>query len=89
MGAIIITPICPHMLTNRPIVLPDDVIIRISIMAEHEETFLTLDGQEGVSVNRGATVTIQKSNDTVLFVQSPDKDYFDVLRKKLRWGEGT
>ncbi|HXI13067.1 MAG TPA: NAD(+)/NADH kinase [Thermoanaerobaculia bacterium] len=89
MGAIIITPICPHMLTNRPIVLPDDLTIKISIIAEHKETFLTLDGQEGVSINQGDTVTIQKSSDTILFVQSPDKDYFDVLRKKLRWGEGT
>jgi len=89
MGAIIITPICPHMLTNRPIVLPDDMTIRISIIAEHKETFLTLDGQEGVPIKRGDTVTIQKSSDTVLFVQSPDKDYFDVLRKKLRWGEGS
>jgi len=89
MGAVVITPICPHMLTNRPIVLPDDLTIKIGMMAEHKETFLTLDGQEGVPIDQSHVVTMSKSDQTVLFVQSPDKDYFQVLRKKLRWGEGN
>lgn len=89
MGAVVITPICPHMLTNRPIVLPDDLQIKIGMMAEHKETYLTLDGQEGVPIDESHVVTISKSAEAVLIVQSPDKDYFQILRKKLRWGEGT
>jgi NAD+ kinase len=87
MGAVIITPICPHMLTNRPIVLPDDLEIEISITTTHQEIFLTLDGQEGVPINERDHVTVRKSSETVLLVQSPDKNYFDVLRTKLKWGE--
>ena len=87
MGAIVITPICPHMLTNRPIVLPDDVNIEIGIGTANQEIFLTLDGQEGVPITERDHVLIKKSKDTVLLVQSPDKNYFDVLRTKLKWGE--
>jgi len=89
MGAVVVTPICPHMLTNRPIVLPDDSIIKVGIVTEHKETFLTLDGQEGVPIDERKTITIRKSAHTVQLVQSPEKDYFDVLRTKLRWGEGS
>jgi NAD+ kinase len=87
MGAIIITPICPHMLTNRPIVLPDDLDIEIAIATTHQEIFLTLDGQEGVPITENDRVCVKKSKETVLLVQSPDKNYFDVLRTKLKWGE--
>ena len=87
MGAVIITPICPHMLTNRPIVLPDDLDIEIGIATPNQEIFLTLDGQEGVPITENDRVGIRKSSDTVLLVQSPDKNYFDVLRTKLKWGE--
>src|SRR5215213_855482 len=68
MGAVIITPICPHMLTNRPIVLPDDVSIEISIATPHQEIFLTLDGQEGVPITEADRVIVRKSNETVLLV---------------------
>jgi NAD+ kinase len=87
MGAVVITPICPHMLTNRPLVLPDRFAIEISLVTEQQEVFLTLDGQEGVAVNERETVTVRKSSQTVQLVSSPDKNYFDVLRTKLKWGE--
>lgn len=87
MSAVIITPICPHMLTNRPIVLPDDLQIEISIVTKKQEVFLTLDGQEGLPITDRDRVCVKKSKETVLFVQSPDKNYFDVLRTKLKWGE--
>ena len=87
MGAIVITPICPHMLTNRPIVLPDDLEIEIAISTPNQETFLTLDGQEGLPITERDRVCIKKSTDTVTLVQSPEKNYFDVLRTKLKWGE--
>ncbi|HKO00340.1 MAG TPA: NAD(+)/NADH kinase [Thermoanaerobaculia bacterium] len=87
MGAVVITPICPHMLTNRPIVLPDTFDIEVSIVSRESEVFLTLDGQEGVEISHEDRVCVQKSAQTVLLVQSPEKNYFDVLRTKLKWGE--
>lgn len=90
MGAVCITPICPHMLTNRPLVLPDELDIEIGIVSpsEGQEIYLTLDGQEGMPVTEHDLVMIQKSQQSVLLVQSRDKNYFDVLRTKLKWGEG-
>ena len=90
MGAVVITPICPHMLTNRPLVLPDELDIEISIATpmDRQEVYVTLDGQEGMPLTIDDRVCVQKSDQRVLLVQSPDKNYFDVLRTKLKWGEG-
>jgi len=89
MGAIVITPICPHMLTNRPIVLPDELDIEVAILphSEDQEIYLTLDGQEGIALNERDRVCVRKSEHRVLLVQSAEKNYFDVLRTKLKWGE--
>jgi NAD+ kinase len=87
MGAVVITPICPHMLTNRPLVLPDTFDIEVSIVTMEAEVFLTLDGQEGVEISHEDRICVRKSPQTVLLVQSPQKNYFDVLRTKLKWGE--
>jgi NAD+ kinase len=87
MGAVIITPICPHMLSNRPIVLPDTLAIEVGIVTKNQEIFLTLDGQEGLPVGERDLVCVRKSDHTVLLVQSPNRNYFDVLRNKLKWGE--
>ncbi len=90
MGAMVITPICPHMLTNRPLVLPDELDIEIGIAEpiEGQEVYVTLDGQEGLPLTAADRVRVRKSEQRVLLVQSPDKNYFDVLRTKLKWGEG-
>jgi NAD+ kinase len=89
MGAVVITPICPHMLTNRPIVLPDELDIEISLITtDARDIYLTLDGQEGFELTDRDRVCVRKSEERVLLVQSPDKNYFDVLRNKLKWGEG-
>jgi len=89
MGAIVITPICPHMLTNRPLVLPDELDIEVGIFrhSEDQEIYLTLDGQEGIPLTERDRVCVRKSEHRVLLVQSADKNYFDVLRTKLKWGE--
>src|SRR3989442_871621 len=87
MGAVVITPICPHMLTNRPLVLPDTLDIEIGIVTKNQEIFLTLDGQEGLPIGERDRVCVRKSDQPVLLVQSPNKNYFDVLRNKLKWGE--
>jgi len=89
MGAIVLTPICPHMLTNRPLVLPDELDIEISLTTpDARDIYLTLDGQEGFELTDRDRVCVRKSEERVLLVQSPDKNYFDVLRNKLKWGEG-
>jgi NAD+ kinase len=89
MGAVVITPMCPHMLTNRPLVLPDELDIEVSLITpDAKDIFLSLDGQEGFEIGEEDRICIRKSEERVLLVQSPDKNYFDVLRNKLKWGEG-
>jgi NAD+ kinase len=89
MSAVVITPICPHMLTNRPIVVPDELDIEIGLNTpDSKDIYLTLDGQEGFEISERDRVCVRKSEERVLLVQSPDKNYFDVLRNKLKWGEG-
>lgn len=87
LNAFVITPICPHMLTNRPLVIPDTSRVEIDIAAAEEPVYLTLDGQVGFQLQSKDRVSIQKSESRVYFVQSPQKNYFEVLRSKLRWGE--
>ena len=88
MGAVVLTPICPHMLSNRPVVLPDNLDIEIGIATPNQEIFLTLDGQEGLPIAQNDTVCISKSPNPVTLIRTPRKSYFDVLRAKLKWGEG-
>ena len=87
MSAIVITPICPHMLTNRPIVLPDDLEVEIRITASNQEIVLTLDGQEGLPLTAEDCVRVRKSSSPIKLVRTGEKSYFDVLRAKLKWGE--
>ena len=90
MNAMVLTPICPHMISNRPLVLPDELDIDISIVtpAEEQEIYVTLDGQEGMPISEQDRVCVRKSTHSILLVQSPNKNYFDILRTKLKWGEG-
>jgi NAD+ kinase len=87
LDAFLITPICPHMLTYRPLVIPDTSHVEIDIAAAEEPVYLTLDGQVGFQLQPNDRVAIRKSTSRVYFVQSPQKGYFEVLRSKLRWGE--
>src|SRR5436190_152798 len=86
MNAVVITPICPFTLSNRPIVVPDDSVIEVRLMTENEEVALTLDGQVGFPLQAGDRALIRKSNATFNLVQPAHRNYFDVLRDKLRWG---
>src|SRR5438552_2905325 len=86
MNAIVITPICPFTLSNRPIVVPDDSVIEVRLMTENEDVALTLDGQVGFPLRAGDRAMIRKSNATFNFVQPANRNYFDVLRDKLKWG---
>lgn len=86
MNAVVLTPICPFTLTNRPIVVPDTAEIELELKNENEGVVLTLDGQIGHTLNSGDTVKIRKSTTTFNLVQPPNRNYFDVLRNKLKWG---
>ncbi len=86
MRGVILAPICPHMLTQRPLVVPDDQGINIVLLSD-SEVYLTLDGQTGVPLRRGDRVQVKQSRNRVLLVRNPGIDYFGILRAKLRWGE--
>jgi NAD+ kinase len=86
MNAVVITPICPFTLSNRPIVVPDDSMIEVRLMTKNEEVALTLDGQVGFPLAAGDRAVIRKSKTAFNLVQPPTRNYFDVLRNKLKWG---
>lgn len=86
MNAVVITPICPFTLSNRPIVVPDDAVIELHLRTDNEEVALTLDGQVGFPLKVEDRVLIRKSKATFNLVQPMNRNYFDVLRDKLRWG---
>ncbi len=86
MNAVVITPICPFTLSNRPLVVPDDAIIELRLKTNEEEVALTLDGQVGFPLQVEDRVVIRKSATSFNLVQPMNRNYFDVLRDKLRWG---
>src|SRR5687767_12640345 len=86
MNAVVLTPICPFTLTNRPIVIPDNAEIELKLEQENEGVVLTLDGQIGYTMKAQDRVRIRKSRTTFNLLQPPNRNYFDVLRNKLKWG---
>ncbi len=84
---IIVTPICPHTLTNRPIILPEFVVVRAVLKSKDEKVILTLDGQVGFPLEYGDEVTVKRSDHIVHLVKSSSRGYFEILRTKLKWGE--
>ncbi|GAB4249471.1 NAD(+)/NADH kinase [Deferrisoma sp.] len=86
--SLIVTPICPHTLTQRPILLPDACTIEVRLASKNGEVFLTLDGQEGLELDEGDRVRVWRSENRVLLVRSAQRDYFEVVRTKLMWGGG-
>ena len=87
VGVMVLSPICPHTLTNRPMVLPDSAVVDVIVRSPDEDVVLSLDGQESTKLHSHDTVEIRKGASTVPLVQSATRTYFDVLRSKLRWGE--
>ncbi|BCB96926.1 NAD kinase [Dissulfurispira thermophila] len=87
LNSIVLTPICPHTLTNRPIVLPDDFSVEIFLRSESEDVFLTLDGQVGFSLRKNDSIEVRKSDFVTKLLMPCERDYFQVLRTKLKWGE--
>ncbi len=87
LHCIIITPICSHTLTNRPIVIPDDAVIRTTLRTKDQEVILTLDGQQGFPLEFGDVVEVKKAQSRIFLIKSPYRHYFGLLREKLKWGE--
>ncbi len=87
VAAFLITPICPHTLTHRPLVLPDTVTIEIAVKSQREAAYLTVDGQVGIAAHSDDLVRLKKSSSVVKLIQPASKGYFEILRQKLKWGE--
>jgi NAD+ kinase len=87
LETIVVTPICPHALTNRPIVLSLRSEIEVRLESHSEEVWLTLDGQQGFPLSNEDVVRIRPCSDPVVLVTDPRRSYFQVLHRKLKWGE--
>jgi NAD+ kinase len=85
--AICLTPICPHMLTNRPVIVPETSLIRVIARGPDETVYLTIDGQVGTPVRAGDTLVCRSSDYSLRLIRPPRQMFFDVLRQKLKWGE--
>ncbi len=87
MEAIVVSPICPHTLSNRAMVLAARDRIRVEVRADHPDLLLTVDGQENVVIQPGSTVELCRADHTVHLIRFTDRSFYDVLRTKLKWGE--
>jgi NAD+ kinase len=85
--SVVITPICPHTLSDRPLVVRDSSSVEVILSGDAESVFLTLDGQKGILMQSGDSVHIARAPERLKLIQPPQKSYFDILRSKLKWGE--
>jgi NAD+ kinase len=85
LETIILTPICPFTLINRPLIVPDTVTIKIKLEERDTDTFLTFDGQVGLHVTHKDAIIVHKAPHTINMIKPPGQSYFDVLKAKLRW----
>ena len=86
VAATAITPICPHTLTNRPVIVPDESEIQVVVLY-NSPTYMTIDGQVGEILETGDRIICRRSEHCISLVRPPDMMFFDVLREKLKWGE--
>jgi len=89
MDALLLTPIAPHTLTNRPIVIPADRAVRVASAGSNAgaEIYVTVDGQSGFGIQEGDDLVIAKAPRPMRLVRASERSYFDVLRQKLKWNE--
>jgi NAD+ kinase len=88
VAGILMTPICPFTLTNRPLIIPDSASIKIRLGKKSSDIMLTFDGQAGLEINEDHTIIIRKGSYPVKMITLPGQHYFDVLKAKLRWSGG-
>ena len=86
VNAMIVTPICSHTLTNRPLVVSENVKIEIILRSTQDDVYVTVDGQVGLKLQIDDRLSAERSSVAVKLVAPTDKNYFDVLRGKLKWG---
>jgi NAD+ kinase len=86
--AIVMTPICPFTLTNRPLIIPDASSITIHLEKRSADIMLTFDGQQGLEIDDRDTIIIRKGPHPIYMISEPDRHYYDVLKAKLRWSGG-
>jgi len=86
VNAFVVTPIAPHALSNRSLVVPDNMKIELTLASGHDDAFLTVDGQVGLDLQDGDRVIVAKAARKLRLVRPPGKVYFDILREKLKWG---
>jgi len=87
LGAIVLTPICPHTLTNRPIVVPSTCSIHVTLRSSGDTVFLSPDGQQGVQLDNGDQVEARDYGLPISLIKLSSRSYYEILRKKLKWGE--
>jgi NAD+ kinase len=87
LGAIVLSPICPHTLTNRPIVVSSKSMIQVTLRSAGDTVFLSPDGQQGILLDNGDVVEVRDYKIPVSLVKAPSRSYFEILRNKLKWGE--
>jgi len=85
--ALILTPICPHTLTHRPLLVPRGVALEVTLTSQVEGAMATFDGQVGVALVQGDTVAVAVSEHRTQLIRLPDRTYYDLLRRKLKWGD--
>ena len=85
---IILTPICPFTLTNRPLILPEAIQIKIKLEKGSSDIMLTFDGQKGLDINEKDTILVRKGDHPLNIIKLPERNYFDILKAKLRWSGG-
>ncbi len=86
--AILMTPICPFTLTNRPLIVPDSACVKIRLVRKSSDIMLTFDGQTGMEITEKDTIIVRKSPHPVNMIVMPERHYFEVLKTKLRWSGG-
>ncbi|MBT8479702.1 MAG: NAD(+)/NADH kinase [Gemmatimonadetes bacterium] len=87
LGALVATPICPHTMSIRPVVVPADATINVEILSRMDGILVTVDGQSGGRLGGGGRVSVQRSPHPVRLIRMPDQNFFSVLRQKMRWGD--
>jgi NAD+ kinase len=85
--SLILTPVCPHTLTHRPLIVPGNAEIEVTLTSKDDGAMATLDGQVGVAITQGDMVVIQTSEHRTRLIRFPESNYYDVLREKLKWGD--
>ena len=85
---LILTPICPHTLTHRPLIVPLNAEIEVTLTSKDDGAMATLDGQVGVAMAQGDTVEVTASEYRTRLIRFPESSYYEVLREKLKWGDG-